>query len=213
MASEPSEESRLRDDPLTILRNAVTGELQAEEALFTRLRAELLHVIHRAVLPADREDVLQQTLLTVHEKYRARLAHPSMWMDYQHFVYWCRRILRNHIGNYLRKQRAQATRLHTMASISGPTPESPDLAYERAQLESVVHRAFGTLTDRQRASMSARVTDAARLRIASSCSEQGAAYARLYRARQKLVRALAQEGWKVSRTGRPPASSSKLANK
>lgn len=76
---------------------ALSGDLEAETALFETLRVRFLDVAKRRVRDEDCEDLTQDALRIVHAKYGTRHEKSGI-------LPWAFTILRNVIGNYYQKR-------------------------------------------------------------------------------------------------------------
>ncbi len=103
----------------TLLRAAQSNDLRAERELFTNLRARLFnlakcillrnyHVLDSETREADAEDIAQNALITIQQKYKTQTFDNG-------FFSWVNRILRNTIGNYMR---AKLRRDQTFAALN-----------------------------------------------------------------------------------------------
>jgi RNA polymerase sigma-70 factor (ECF subfamily) len=109
-----------------LLSRAKAGDRDAEEQLFRVLRARLSTIAKRRVWEKEAaEDVVQQTCLTVLEKYKTE-EFPAG------FEAWVNGVLRMKIGNYLQSKKVRQERFDhgpTVEGISrfGSVQPNPDL--------------------------------------------------------------------------------------
>ncbi len=82
---------------------ALAGDTRAESALFETLRVRFLAIAKRRVQRDSLEDVVQDALGIVHEKYGGRSDGPGI-------LIWSLTVLRNVIGNYYQAKERRARR-------------------------------------------------------------------------------------------------------
>ncbi len=104
-----------------LLANAAAGDRDAEEQLFRTLRARLMIIAKRRVWEKEAaEDVVQQTCLTVLQKYRDE-EYPAG------FEVWVNTVLRMKIGNYLQSKKTIQQRFEYRSGAEQVSEPSPDL--------------------------------------------------------------------------------------
>lgn len=103
--------------------SAVRGDKRAERNLFEHLTVRFrLIVQHRIGSRADSEEIVQEALKTIAEKYRDLEIHTS-------FAAWCHRIVEYKTGDYIRKRSREAGRDRPLfdegesGSGQAPSPE------------------------------------------------------------------------------------------
>ena len=192
-----------------ILRASIARSAGAEELLFTFVRQDLLRAAYVIRSVNDREDLVQQALITIHRKFRDRVADPTMWTDYQQFRYWCHRILLNHVRNYCRMERRTALLAHVECDkLCSPAPW-PDACCLMSERRTVFWKAMMSLTSEQRRVLSLQLMSR---KCWNSTGERDAHYAKIYRVRKKLINALAKAGWPVSRHAQRGAKGSQTGS-
>ena len=99
------------------------GDAAAESALFRDLRVRFLSIAKRRVHEDSLEDVVQDALRVVHEKYRMRESGAGM-------LIWSLAVLRNVIGNwYQAKERRGRRRAEVdLQLVPAPPSSSPEAA-------------------------------------------------------------------------------------
>jgi RNA polymerase sigma-70 factor (ECF subfamily) len=104
-----------------LLSSALAGDRDAEERLFEILRARLMSIAKRRVWEKEAaEDVVQQTCLTVLEKYKAQECPGG-------FEVWVNAVLRMKIGNYLQSKKVSQQRFAYESSDRQASEPSVDL--------------------------------------------------------------------------------------
>ncbi len=124
-----------------LLSRAKAGDHDAEEQLFRILRARLSTIAKRRVWEKEAaEDVVQQTCLTVLEKYKTE-EFPAG------FEAWVNGVLRMKIGNYLQSKKVSQERFDhgpTVEGISrfGSVQPNPDLETKLTDCMRKIVKAF-----------------------------------------------------------------------
>jgi len=124
-----------------LLSRAKAGDREAEEQLFRILRARLSTIAKRRVWEKEAaEDVVQQTCLTVLEKYKTE-EFPAG------FEAWVNGVLRMKIGNYLQSKRVSQQRFDHSSTAErlsefGVTQPNPDLEAKLADCLRRIVRVF-----------------------------------------------------------------------
>jgi RNA polymerase sigma factor (sigma-70 family) len=136
----------------TLLRAAQSNDLRAERELFTNLRARLFnlakcillknyHVQDSEVREADAEDIAQNALIIIQQKYKTQTFDNG-------FFSWVNRILRNTIGNYMRAKLRRDQTFDALKTFESP-PENDNQWIEKIDsrdlLKKILHciRKFG----------------------------------------------------------------------
>lgn len=90
---------------------ALAGDATAEAALFQSLRVRFVSIAKRRVREDDVDDVVQDALRVVHEKYRTRSSPPGV-------LVWSLAVLRNVIGNYYQARKRESGRVALEDGVS-----------------------------------------------------------------------------------------------
>lgn len=131
-----------------LLDAARSGDVGAQDRLFTALREYLTPLAKRTISNGDDvRDVVQETEITIFEKYRRLPATTD-------FLPWCTQVLRHKVGNYLKhQQRQEALFIQEPAALwqieDGPG-RRPDLAYDGEELKGLIRRFAVTLAGEDR---------------------------------------------------------------
>ncbi len=88
----------------TLSRSSLAGDLQAQSALFEALRVRFLPIAKQRVQADQAEDLVQETLMIVFDRYRERNDGPGI-------LVWGLTVLRNVIGNYYQAKDREKKRL------------------------------------------------------------------------------------------------------
>ncbi len=88
----------------TLCSQSLAGDSRAESALFEALRVRFLPIAKRRVHTDHAEDLVQETLRIVFDRYRERNDGPGI-------LVWGLTVLRNVIGNYYQSRDREKTRL------------------------------------------------------------------------------------------------------
>jgi RNA polymerase sigma factor (sigma-70 family) len=109
---------------------AAEGDKDAENEFIGKLHARFLELAKRRVGEKDADDLAQETCVTILERYKSLPTH-------DHFEAWCYKILRNKIGNYLRKSgRRSKFNAPTFSDESANAPiDAGDPDFENRLLE------------------------------------------------------------------------------
>src|SRR5262245_23912788 len=148
-------------DPLTtsqwlaLLARATSGDAAAENLFFERLRCRLMAWAGRLLHTLDVDDLVQDTLIVVHAKYRA-LRIGAALHDQAGFDRWCRRILYHRIGNDIRRRRLEAERrVPVDCLLNLPSTDRPDRRCEASERRQLLARALRHLNATQRSRLHA----------------------------------------------------------
>lgn len=109
---------------------ACEGDVKAEEELFARLAARYRLFAQQKIRDReDAEEVAQDALTTVYEKYKEVRIQTS-------FVAWAHRVLSNKILDYYKAKGRRQKRIVSMATTPEPSrAETPDPAFELRLLD------------------------------------------------------------------------------
>jgi DNA-directed RNA polymerase specialized sigma24 family protein len=175
----------------TFVSLAAAGDPAAEELLFEHLRRRMVSLAGRALRTNDVDDLVQDVLIIVHSKYRDLLAESKL-QDRDGFDRWWRRILHHRIGNDIRRRRFECDRrLPEERLMTVPSVDAADRLCETSELRHVLLRALGHLNASQRSFLRESVDPSDP--TAGPRVRRDAKYARVYRARKALRRALKVE--------------------
>jgi RNA polymerase sigma factor (sigma-70 family) len=94
-----------------VLGKALGGDKSAERELFEILRVRLLYVAKLYVREDDAEDIIQEAMMTIAQKYKS-ISDPT------HFPAWAYKIVRNKIGNYVSKNKSRRTYLEYLEAVA-----------------------------------------------------------------------------------------------
>jgi DNA-directed RNA polymerase specialized sigma24 family protein len=137
----------------------------------------------------DVDDLVQDTLIVVHAKYRALPVGPAM-QDQAGFDRWCRRILYHRIGNDIRRRRLECERrLPAERLLTVATTDTPDRRCEAVERRELLARALKHLNATQRAFLTDAIASSPTA-VRRDTNDRDARYARTYRARRALRHAL-----------------------
>ena len=108
-----------------LYRNACEGDKRAEEKLFSSLSDRFrLFVNHRIWNDGDREEIVQEALLTVASEY----VHIDIETS---FVAWAHKVLDFRILSYLKAKKARASHISLSADDYEPVSWDPDPIMKR----------------------------------------------------------------------------------
>jgi len=136
--TSPSAESLDR-----LARRWLAGDGAAESALFTSLRVRFLALAKRRVHEDHAEDVVQDALKIVHERYAAA-GHE------RNILVWSLTVLRNVIGNHYQKRGREQERFSQVEDIQrlGETAAAPDAELVGSSFRQGVEVAITDLGER-----------------------------------------------------------------
>jgi hypothetical protein len=119
-----------------LARKARAGDAAAAELLFAGLRVRLRDVAKRRVQEDGLEDVIQDTLKIVHQKYRTSSSDAGI-------LIWSFVVLRNVIGNYYQNKRRRQGRETPLEDL--PRPPAGARLEEESDLGERLTEALATL--------------------------------------------------------------------
>ncbi len=103
----------------TLSKRSLAGDLQAEAALFQALRVRFLPIAKRRVQADQAEDLVQDTLRIVFDRYGERNEGPGI-------LVWGLTVLRNVIGNYYQARDREKERLSFVEDLPEKMAAHPD---------------------------------------------------------------------------------------
>lgn len=188
-----------------LLASARSGDKAAEETLLSLLSARLYEVAKRRLRnEEDARDAAAETLATA-------------WSRYQHaempggFLPWVFTILRNKIGNALKRARTAERLVPIEAAdeagaaagaagpegVMGPAAETPDEAIDRRRLEVRLRAALARLPAECRRIFRLLIGGGTRAEILTAFPGErpGTVDSRISRCRSRLHALLEEEGW------------------
>lgn len=191
-----SEPPRLAMEGEDLVSRARAGDRDAENALFERLHARILSLAKRRLWDAQAaEDITQETLRTVLEKYRGAEMPRG-------FFPWVFTILYNKVGNYLKRRRLEIERgVGEDASVTWETVGvSPDGVVAAIDLAESLEKAMRRVSPDCRKVFALLLADAGReeMRLAFGGEPTGTLDSRVSRCREKLLQHL-EHMWKEKR--------------
>ncbi len=189
MTDQPSLATPIDD----LVTRARAGNRDAENALFERLHARIVSLAKKKVWDEQSaQDIAQETLRTVFEKYRAAEMPQGL-------LPWVFTVLHNKVGNYLKRRRVEAAR-HPLGEPSvhwdtvGVSPEGEVAALDLADsLEKALRVA--TADCRRVFRLLLAGWERREIRAAFGDEPLGTIDSRISRCREKLLRRL-EELWK-----------------
>ena len=171
-----------------LLARARAGDQEAENILFGQLHARILALAKRRTgSVAVAEDIAQDTMQTVYEKY-ADAALPGGLLP------WVFRILHNKVGNHLKRSRVEGRhRGELIWETVGLTPDGERAEYD---LIRALRPAFRRATAECRKIFRLLLTGARRREIRAAFGNEpiGTLDSRISRCRQKLLAHLEETG-------------------
>jgi len=127
----------------TLSRQSLAGDSRAESALFEALRVRFLPIAKRRVQADHAEDLVQDTLKIVFDRYRERNEGPGI-------LVWGLTVLRNVIGNYYQAKDREKERLTFVEELPADAACEVDFLAdsEHAQTHEDLLEAIGKLASR-----------------------------------------------------------------
>lgn len=181
-------DSRVAADSISeLLRRAQGGDSTAENALFGQLHARTLSLAKRRIRDEQAaQDIAQETVKTALEKYLSADLSRGM-------LPWVFTILRNKVGNYLKKRRTETAH---MARPPAPLEWSAVgvVADDAGSIDLIdsLEKALGRSTEECRRIFDLLLADAPREEIRRAFGDEpiGTTYSRISRCRDKLLQEL-----------------------
>lgn len=195
----------ISSDVLDLVKAAQNNNAAAENQLFEQLSARLFNLAKYILLKAygirdatqreeDAKDIMQTAIMTIHQKYK------SLEFD-EGFFSWVNRILRNTIGNYMRKKSWESRKwvwLNEMRADvipDGPEIEVADVEYR--ELLGAITKWIRDLDAVCRQVMEVFLNGGTRETLLQTFPNMplGTLDNKIYRCRQRLKRLLQREGY------------------
>ena len=163
------------------------GSSERSEDWFGELRRRLVRSTRSIIRSEDVEDLVQETLVIVWEKYGRRIQCLELHLvDAERLS---KRVLYHRLGNYFRRASVHASRSFPLDHVErSPSTDTPERRYERWEQRQALAHALRSLPRAQRAVLGV-LASTDRWRRADG--NRGAEYAQVYRARQALRRLMA----------------------
>jgi RNA polymerase sigma-70 factor (ECF subfamily) len=170
-----------------LLSRAQSGDQGAENALFEQLHARTLSLAKRRIGDEQAaQDIAQETIKTALEKYLSADLSRGM-------LPWVFTILRNKVGNYLKKRRTEAAHLaHPPAPLEWSAVGAVVDETGSIDLIESLEKALGRASEECRRIFQLLLADAPREEICRAFGGEpiGTTYSRISRCRDKLLREL-----------------------
>ncbi|MCK4304236.1 MAG: RNA polymerase sigma factor [Candidatus Eisenbacteria sp.] len=171
-----------------LLALARSGDLDAENLLFERLHARVSALAKRRIMDAEAaQDIAQDTIKTAYERYRTAEMPRGL-------LPWLFMILRNKVGNYLKRRSVEGTRLvrGNGSGIWSRVGTSPAAGIAAFDLERALGSALRRASPECRKIFRLLLAGAQRkeIRAAFDGEPMGTIDSRISRCRQKLLLSL-----------------------
>jgi len=187
-----------------LLATAKAGNKQAEDELFSKLRARFLGLVRLKIwnrkkdsieMQQDVEDVVAEIMAAICNQFRQGLIPPERFMPLANGI-------ANHkIADYFRRKRTTETKFVRLVEMDIPAaaPEQPNGILDRGEVEEITLRALRRLTNRDKEIMRALLENQIGTYIdtQSRTMPRNTIYAHIHRCRRRFEKLLRMEGLEI----------------
>ncbi len=181
---------------------ARSGNKNAENQLFSKLRARILNLVqyklrnvrkHSSEVAQDVEDIVEESMLTILQKYKTEKC-PYGFMAWVHKIVWYK------VGNYIRIRKKKVYSDIDEDSLADDPEDSPEQIVVAKEFDELIHRALknlkGTCREIIKALIDVRIKAYIKKRKQEGDSE-GNIYCQIHRCRKRFMQLLIEEGFEV----------------